>query len=160
MDLRIGSGTDIHAFSESRPLILCGVKIDHDKGLLGHSDADVALHALIDAVLGALAWGDIGSWFPDTDQKFKDIDSAKLFSEVWAKVVAHGWSLSNCDLTLLLERPKLRPHIDTMRGRLAELFGAGLDQVSVKATTGEKLGFVGREEGIMAQAVVMLVREG
>ena len=158
MDLRIGSGTDIHAFTENRPLILCGIKIDYDRGLLGHSDADVALHALIDAILGALAWGDIGSWFPDTDQKIKDIDSTVLFSEVWAKVVEHGWSLSNCDLTLLLERPKLRPYIDVMRARLAELFGAGLDQVSVKATTGEKLGFVGREEGILAQAVVMLVK--
>ena len=158
MNLRIGFGTDIHAFSENRPLILCGVTIPHNKGLLGHSDADVGIHALIDAILGALAWGDIGSWFPDTDEKYKDIDSLILFSEVWAKVVEHGWSLSNCDLTFLLEKPKLRPHIDTMRAGLAELFGAGLDQISIKATTGERLGFIGREEGILAQAVVMLTK--
>jgi 2-C-methyl-D-erythritol 2,4-cyclodiphosphate synthase len=158
MNIRIGSGTDIHAFAENRPLILCGLTIEHSRGLLGHSDADVGLHALIDAVLGALAWGDIGSWFPDTDQKYKNIDSSILFKEVWAKVLEHGWSLSNCDLTFLLEKPKLRPHIDTMRARLAELFGAGLDQISVKATTGEKMGFVGREEGILAHAVVVLTK--
>lgn len=158
MNIRVGSGTDIHAFAENRPLILCGVKIEHGRGLLGHSDADVGLHALIDAILGALAWGDIGSWFPDTDQKYKNIDSAILFKEVWAKVLEHGWSLSNCDLTFLLEKPKLRPHIDTMRARLAELFGAGLDQVSIKATTGEKMGFIGREEGILAHAVVVLTK--
>jgi len=158
MDLRIGSGIDIHAFCDDRPLILCGLKIDYERGLLGHSDADVALHAVIDAILGALAWGDIGSWFPDTDKKFKDVDSTLLFSKVWAKATQHGWSLSNCDLTLLLEKPKLRPYIDSMRASLSELFGAGLDQISVKATTGERLGFVGREEGILANAIVMLVR--
>lgn len=158
MNIRIGSGTDIHAFVENRPLILCGVEIEHSRGLLGHSDADVGLHALIDAILGALAWGDIGSWFPDTDQKYKNIDSAILFKEVWAKVLEHGWSLSNCDLTFLLEKPKLRPHIDSMRAKMAELFGAGLDQVSIKATTGEKMGFIGREEGILAHAVVVLTK--
>lgn len=158
MNIRIGSGTDIHAFAENRALILCGVEIEHSRGLLGHSDADVGLHALIDAVLGALAWGDIGSWFPDTDQKYKNIDSAILFKEVWAKVIEHGWALSNCDLTLLLEKPKLRPHIDSMRACLAELFGAGIDQISVKATTGEKMGFIGREEGILAHAVVVLTK--
>ncbi len=159
MDLRIGSGIDIHAFIENRPLILCGVKLDHYRGLAGHSDADVAIHALIDAILGALAWGDIGSWFPDTDPQYKGANSVELFKQVWLKVTEKGWRLSNCDLTLLLEKPKLRPHIDSMRESLAGLLKADLDQVSIKATTGEKMGFIGREEGVLAQAVVILVRD-
>ncbi len=154
--IRIGIGTDIHQLAESRDLILAGIKIPHHLGLLGHSDADVIIHAVIDAILGALAWGDIGSWFPDTDQTYKDIDSSILLTKVWKEATAKGWNLVNLDISILIEKPKLRPYIDEMRAKLAELLGAALTQVSIKATTAETLGFVGRAEGVLAQAVVLI----
>ena len=156
--LRIGTGYDVHAFGEGRKLVLGGVQFPGERGLLGHSDADVLLHAVIDAVLGALAWGDIGSWFPDTDEEFRDADSQGLFRAVWSKVESEGWKLGNCDTVVIAERPKLRGRIEEIRKTLAELFHAEMGQVSVKATTTEQLGFVGREEGIAASAVVLLAR--
>ncbi len=158
--MRIGNGFDVHAFIEGRPLILGGVEIPFEKGLAGHSDADVLLHAITDAVLGALALGDIGAWFPDTDERFKDADSSELFLEVWKKVKTEGWKLGNVDAVIMAERPKLLKHMNSIREHLAELFDAELTQVSVKATTTEKLGFVGRGEGIAASAVVLLVPTG
>ncbi len=158
MDLRIGTGADVHQFVEGRPLILGGITIPHDRGLQGHSDADVLLHALTDAILGALAWGDIGAWFPDTDPSYKNADSGKLLSTVWEKVLAEGWSLSNADVTVLLQLPKLRPYIDSIRERIAEILSVDKELISVKATTTERLGFVGREEGVFCEAVVLLKR--
>jgi 2-C-methyl-D-erythritol 2,4-cyclodiphosphate synthase len=158
-DIRIGIGADVHQFIEGRPLILGGVVIPYHKGLLGHSDADVVLHALTDAILGALAWGDIGSWFPDTDPAYKGADSAVLLDMVWKEVRKQGWDLGNLDITVLLQRPKLRPYIDSIRKRISEILCVGIDNVSVKASTTEKLGFVGREEGIFCEAVVILKKK-
>jgi 2-C-methyl-D-erythritol 2,4-cyclodiphosphate synthase len=155
---RIGTGFDVHAFAEGRPLIIGGVTIPHEMGLLGHSDADVLLHAVADALLGALALGDIGSHFPDTDERYRGADSARLLAQVWRKVKEKGYRLGNLDATVIAQRPKLRPYIDEMRGVLARELEADLEQVNVKATTTEKLGFTGREEGIAAQAVVLLVK--
>ncbi len=158
-DLRIGSGYDVHQLAQGRELWLGGVLIPHEKGLLGHSDADVLLHAITDAILGALAMGDIGMHFPDTDPRWKGADSKVLLKEVVAKVNAAGWRIGNVDSTVVMERPKLRPHIDTMRAAIAPLLGIPVDSVSVKATTNEKMGFAGREEGVLAQAVVLMVRK-
>lgn len=158
-DLRIGSGYDVHQLAQGRELWLGGVLIPHEKGLLGHSDADVLLHAITDAILGALAMGDIGMHFPDTDPRWKGADSKVLLKEVVAKVNAAGWRIGNVDSTVVMERPKLRPHIDTMRAAIAPLLGIPVDAVSVKATTNEKMGFAGREEGVLAQAVVLMVRK-
>lgn len=157
-EIRIGNGSDVHQFIAGRPLILGGIHIPHDKGLLGHSDADVVLHALTDAILGSLAWGDIGAWFPDTDEKYKGADSAELLSIVWEKVKSEGWSLGNIDITVLAQMPRLRPHIETMCAKIAEILDVPASLVSVKASTTEKLGFVGREEGIFCNAVVLLKR--
>ena len=157
--IRIGQGFDVHRLDPDRELILGGVKIEADFGLVGHSDADVLLHSITDAVLGALAWGDIGHWFPDTDEKFRGADSAKLFSEVWSRVRSEGWLLGNLDCTVLAEKPKLAPHVNRIRKRLAELFFAELEQLSLKATTCEGLGFVGREEGIAASSSVLLIKK-
>lgn len=157
--IRIGMGYDVHQLVEGRPLILGGVTIPHDKGLLGHSDADVLLHAIKDAILGALALGDIGKHFPDTDERFKGADSVQLLQHVWNLATDRGYALGNLDCVVMAERPKLRPYIDEMRGVLARELGAELDQINVKATTTEKLGFVGREEGMAAQAVVVLVKK-
>ncbi|KEO81711.1 2-C-methyl-D-erythritol 2,4-cyclodiphosphate synthase [Tumebacillus flagellatus] len=157
--MRIGMGYDVHELVEGRPLILGGVTIPHEKGLLGHSDADVLLHAVKDAILGALALGDIGLHFPDTDERFKGADSVKLLSHVWSLATERGYTLGNLDCVIMAQRPKLRPYIDEMRGVLARELGADLDQVNVKATTTEKLGFVGREEGMAAQAVVLLLKK-
>ena len=154
--LRIGQGFDVHCFAENRKLILGGVTIPHSHGLAGHSDADVLLHAITDAVLGALAWGDIGMWFPDTDEEFADADSAELFSRVWRKVQGDSWKLVNCDAVLMMQEPKLQDYKESIRKRIAELFIADLSCISIKATTTEKLGFVGRGEGIAASAVVLL----
>jgi len=159
MSIRIGIGFDVHAFVEGRPLILGGVEIPFEKGLAGHSDADVLLHAVTDAVLGALAWGDIGSWFPDTDARYRDADSKELFSLVWSKVLDQGWVLGNCDAVVVAENPKLSPHIESLQASLAALFQSETGQVSVKATTSERLGFCGREEGMAAQAVVLLTKD-
>ncbi|MCT4784371.1 MULTISPECIES: 2-C-methyl-D-erythritol 2,4-cyclodiphosphate synthase [Exiguobacterium] len=156
--MRIGQGFDVHAFAEGRPLILGGIEIPHDRGLLGHSDADVLLHTIADAALGAIAAGDIGKHFPDTDPAFKDADSKVLLQHVWQLVKAEGYVLGNVDATVMAQRPKLRPYIDDMRAVIAELLEADISQVNVKATTTEQLGFTGREEGIAAQAVILLNR--
>ncbi|MGI1822985.1 2-C-methyl-D-erythritol 2,4-cyclodiphosphate synthase [Exiguobacterium sp. TRN 1102] len=156
--MRIGQGFDVHAFAEGRPLILGGIEIPHERGLLGHSDADVLLHTIADAALGAIAAGDIGKHFPDTDPEFKDADSKVLLRHVWQLVKDQGYVLGNVDATVMAQRPKLRPYIDEMRAVIAELLDADIEQVNVKATTTEKLGFTGREEGIAAQAVILLNR--
>ena len=153
---RVGTGYDVHKLVVGHKLVLCGVKIPHVKGLEGHSDADVAVHALMDALLGALALGDIGHLFPDTDAKYKGIDSMLLLADVMQLVRAKGWKVGNADITIAAQAPKLAPYILEMRSKLAQTFGIALDCVSVKATTTEHLGFVGREEGIAAQAVVAL----
>ncbi len=156
--IRIGQGFDVHAFAEGRPLILGGITIPHEKGLIGHSDADVLLHTITDAALGAIGRVDIGTHFPDTDAAFKDADSAVLLEEVWRFVEEEGYQLGNVDCTILAERPKMGPHIPKMRQRIAELLHAEESQVNIKASTTEKLGFVGREEGIAALAVILLVK--
>lgn len=157
-DLRIGHGIDVHRFAPERKLILGGVEIPHTVGLLGHSDADVVLHAVADAVLGALAWGDIGKWFPDTDEAYRGADSKQLLAQVWKAVSAERWALVNVDIAVLAERPKLAPHVERMRENIGGLMGSDSSRVSIKATTTELLGFVGREEGILASATVLLQR--
>ena len=156
---RIGSGIDIHKFSEDRDLILGGVKIPHEKGLLGHSDADVLIHAVMDALLGALALGDIGKLFPDTDDEYKDIDSRILLSRVVKIMKEKDYKIVNLDANIACQRPKLRNYIDLMRENLAEDLDCDVSRISVKATTTEKLGFVGREEGIFTNCTVLLENE-
>lgn len=156
MDIRIGSGFDVHRFAPDRELWLCGVKVESELGLSGHSDADVALHALCDALLGAVALRDIGYHFPDTDPAFKGADSGKLLQHVAGLVRTKGYGISNVDLTVIAQKPKLAPYIEQMRGRVAELLELHVDRVSVKATTTEKLGFTGRSEGIAAEAVCLV----
>lgn len=158
MDIRVGCGYDVHALAEGLQLVLCGVKVSHTKGCVAHSDGDVAIHAICDALLGALALGDIGKLFPDSDAKYKGIDSTILLKEVVDVVASKGYSVSNIDCTIAMQRPKLRPYIDTMRKRIAEVVGVDVDRVSVKATTTERLGFEGREEGVSANAVVLLIK--
>jgi len=157
-DFRVGQGFDVHRLVENRKLILCGVEIPWERGLLGHSDADVAIHALIDALLGALALGDIGEHFPDTDPQWKGADSRELLKAVLALPEFAQWRISSVDVTIIAQRPKLSPHKELMRERLAETMGIPLERVAVKATTTEKLGFTGRGEGIAAAAVAALVR--
>lgn len=159
MDIRIGQGYDVHALAEGLRLVLCGVEIQHTKGCVAHSDGDVAIHALCDAMLGALALGDIGKLFPDSDPQYKGIDSTKLLSIVVNRIKEEGYRVSNADITIAMQRPKLRPHIDHMRERLAEVIGIATNRVSVKATTTEHLGFEGREEGVSATAVTLLIKE-
>lgn len=154
--MRIGHGYDVHRLVEGRDLILGGVKIPYEKGLLGHSDADVLAHAITDALLGAAAKGDIGTWFPDTDPKYKGADSLKLLSFTCAMLRRDGYEIGNIDATVLAEAPKLKPHIDAMRRNLASACGIAADQISVKATTEEGLGFTGSGEGIAAHAVCLL----
>jgi len=156
MDFRIGYGYDLHRLEEGRPCIIGGVELPHDKGLLGHSDADVLLHAITDALLGALALGDIGTWFPDTDPEYAGADSGKLLSEVCRMVGEKGWHIGNVDATVIAEQPRLNPHIGTIRQSVATLLQVGVDRVSVKATTSEKLGFLGAGEGIAAHAVALV----
>ncbi|ADU28383.1 2-C-methyl-D-erythritol 2,4-cyclodiphosphate synthase [Evansella cellulosilytica] len=156
--IRIGQGFDVHQLVEGRPLIIGGIIIPHDKGLLGHSDADVLLHTIADACLGAIGEGDIGKHFPDTDPLFKDADSAKLLVHVWNLVKEKGYALGNLDCTIMAQKPKMAPHIQAMRGRIAALLEADVSQINVKATTTEKLGFTGREEGIASMAVVLLTK--
>lgn len=157
--IRIGQGFDVHQLVEGRPCIIGGVTIPYEKGLLGHSDADVLLHAISDAVLGALGLGDIGKHFPDTDDAFKDADSVVLLERVWALAKERGYKLGNCDSTIIAQRPKMAPYIPAMREVIARVLEAeSEDQVNVKATTTEQLGFTGRGEGIAAQSVVCLVR--
>lgn len=154
---RIGHGIDVHRFGEGDHVTICGVKIAHEQGLIAHSDGDVALHALCDAILGALAMGDIGHHFPDTDASYKGADSRELLRHVMTLLPARGYRIGNADITILAERPKMAPHIAQMREQVASDMGVTADDVSVKATTTEQLGFVGRREGIEAHAVVMLL---
>ncbi|MFO1313427.1 MAG: 2-C-methyl-D-erythritol 2,4-cyclodiphosphate synthase [Burkholderiales bacterium] len=154
--MRVGTGYDVHALVEGRPLVLGGVTIPHRRGLDGHSDADVLLHAICDALLGALALGDLGAHFPDTDPRWKGADSRALLRHVMTLVRARGYAVGNVDATVVAQAPKLAPHVAAMRGNVASDLGCDLSCVSIKATTTERLGFAGREEGIAAQAVVLL----
>ncbi|MCO4329144.1 2-C-methyl-D-erythritol 2,4-cyclodiphosphate synthase [Staphylococcus hyicus] len=155
---RVGLGYDVHAFDVHRPLIIGGIEVPHTKGLKGHSDADVLLHAITDAMLGACALGDIGKLFPDTDPAFKDADSKQLLIDAYKAVKQEGFYINNVDATIIAEKPKFRPYIDSMRQVIAALFEIEVARVNVKATTSEKLGFTGREEGIAAQAIVSLTQ--
>ena len=156
MNFRIGNGYDVHALAEGLPMRLCGVGIEHDKGPVAHSDGDAAIHALCDALLGAAALGDIGLHFPDTSPEYRGIDSRILLSRTVALLGSRGWSIGNVDVTICLQRPKLRPRIDAMRHTLAEILNISVERVSVKATTTERLGFVGREEGVAVYATALI----
>ena len=158
MNVRIGQGFDVHVFGTGDQVMLGGVRIAHDRGVLAHSDGDVALHALCDALLGALALGDIGQHFPPSDPRWKDADSRAFVRHCVALVRERGWRVGNCDITVICEVPKVGPHAAAMRAVVATDLGIAVDQVSVKATTSEKLGFTGRGEGIAAQAVCLLVQ--
>ena len=158
MEFRIGNGYDVHALAPGLDLWLGGVKVESPIGCIAHSDGDVAIHALCDAILGALALGDIGKHFPDTSDEFKGIDSKILLERVMALIRQEGWEVGNVDITIALQRPKLAPHIRSMRDTLASFMGIGADRVSVKATTTEKLGFVGRSEGCEVYAVALLTK--
>jgi 2-C-methyl-D-erythritol 2,4-cyclodiphosphate synthase len=154
---RIGTGFDVHAMAPDRLMILCGVTVPHEMGLAGHSDADVGIHALCDAIYGALAEGDIGRHFPPSEATWKDADSAKFLRHAAERIAARGGRLANADVTIICERPKIIPYAPAMRARLAELLGVSIDLISVKATTTERLGFTGRGEGIAAQAAVIVL---
>ena len=156
--IRIGQGFDVHQLVEGRKCIIGGVEIPYEKGLLGHSDADVLLHAVADAILGALAMGDIGKHFPDTDPAFKDADSVKLLAHVWSLTKDKGYRLGNLDCTIIAQAPRMAPHIPMMVERIAHTLEASVEDVNIKATTSETMGFTGRGEGIVAQAVVCLVK--
>lgn len=154
---RIGTGFDVHAMEKGRDMVVCGVKLPYELGLAGHSDADVGIHALCDAIYGALAEGDIGRHFPPSENTWKDADSARFLRHAGERIATRGGRLSNADITIICERPKIGPHAEAMRARLAELLGVEVGQISVKATTTEKLGFTGRGEGIAAQASVIIL---
>lgn len=154
--MRIGSGFDVHAFCEGNHVMLGGVRIAHDQGLMAHSDGDVLIHALCDALLGALALGDIGVHFPPNDPRWKDADSTQLLARCMAMIRERGYELANMDATLICEMPKINPHVLAMRTRLAQVMSVEMDCISIKATTTERLGFTGRGEGIAAQAIVLL----
>lgn len=156
--LRVGCGYDVHKLVEERKLILCGVEVPYELGLLGHSDADVALHALMDALLGAAALGDIGKHFPDTDERFRGADSMKLTEHVVGLLAERGWQINNVDVTIIAQRPKLASFIPAMRAQVARVLGVEEEAVNVKATTTEKLGFTGRGEGIASEAVASIIR--
>lgn len=158
MSMRIGQGYDVHAFGDGDHVVVGGVRIAHTRGVLAHSDGDVVLHALCDAMLGALALGDIGRHFPPSDPRWKGADSRAFVRHCDALLRERGWRVGNADVTVVCERPKIGPHADAMRACIAADLGIDVDDVSVKATTSEKLGFIGREEGIAAQAVCLLVR--
>jgi 2-C-methyl-D-erythritol 2,4-cyclodiphosphate synthase len=160
MTMRIGEGWDVHALVPGRPLVIGGVAIPYDRGLLGHSDADVLLHAITDALLGAAGLGDIGRHFPDTDPKFKGADSVLLLEEAARRVGQAGWGIVNVDSTVVAQAPRLAPHIDAMRARIAKALGLQAEQVNVKAKTAEKLGPVGQGQSIEARAVVLLAAQG
>jgi len=157
---RVGQGFDVHKLVEGRKCIIGGVEIPHEKGLLGHSDADVLLHAISDALLGAIGSGDIGMHFPDTDERWKGADSLKLLARVGEIVREAGWEIGNVQGTVICERPKVRPHVEAMRANIGRALGITPDQVGIQGTTTEKLGFTGRGEGIAAQAVVLVGRPG
>jgi 2-C-methyl-D-erythritol 2,4-cyclodiphosphate synthase len=160
MMIRVGFGFDVHQLVEGRELWLGGVQIPHSVGALGHSDADVLLHAVCDALLGAVALGDIGKHFPDTDQRWKGADSKVLLKAVVELLDERGWTVGNVDASLVLERPKIMPHVPAMQQIMAELLRVGEDAVSIKATTNERMGYVGREEGVCAYAVALVQRKG
>lgn len=159
LNIRVGFGYDVHKFADDRELWLGGVKIDYEKGLLGHSDADVAIHALCDAMLGAAALRDIGFHFPDSDPRYKGIDSKKLLREVARLLDEKGYVFGNADITICAEAPKLNPHVPAMQAALADCIGCDTDNISIKATTTEKLGFTGRKEGISAYATVLIAKK-
>lgn len=154
--MRIGSGYDVHKLVEGRKLMLGGIEIEHSKGLLGHSDADVLVHAIMDAILGAAALGDIGKHFPDTDNKFKGISSMILLKEVFHLIDSKGYCIINIDATIVAQKPKLAPYIDSMRKNISDVLNISVDDINIKATTEEKLGFTGREEGISSSAVCLI----
>ncbi|ETS29533.1 2-C-methyl-D-erythritol 2,4-cyclodiphosphate synthase [Photorhabdus temperata] len=157
--MRIGHGFDVHKFGGEGPIIIGGVRIPYEQGLLAHSDGDVALHAATDALLGAAALGDIGKLFPDTDPAFKGVDSRKLLREAYRRIREKGYRIGNLDITIIAQAPKMLPHVPQMRVNLAEDLQCHIDDINVKATTTEKLGFVGRKEGIACEAVALLVKE-
>ncbi|GCE58386.1 MAG: 2-C-methyl-D-erythritol 2,4-cyclodiphosphate synthase [Microcystis sp. M53599_WE4] len=159
MNIRIGNGYDIHRLVTGRPLILGGVEIAHTVGLLGHSDADVLTHAIMDAMLGALSLGDIGHYFPPTDPQWQGANSLKLLEQVNQLIIDKGWQINNIDSVIVAEKPKMKPHLSAMRAKLAETLNINPEQVGIKATTNEQLGPVGREEGIAVYAVVLLVKQ-
>ena len=156
MNIRVGFGYDVHRLQEGRELWIGGIRIEHHLGLLGHSDADVLIHAICDAMLGAANMRDIGYHFPDTDQRYKGIDSKRLLAETIQLLKGKGWQVGNIDATICAERPKINPHVESMRETLAPLLGVDTDNISIKATTTEHLGFTGREEGISAYAVCLI----
>lgn len=156
MSFRVGQGFDVHPYEDGRKLVLGGIEIPFEKGLKGHSDADVLLHAITDAILGAAALGDIGQHFPDTDPAFKNADSTKLLQESYALVQQKGYTIVNVDSTIIAERPKMRVYISDIQNHIAKALGCDLNQISVKATTNEKMGFIGREEGIAVHSIVLL----
>lgn len=159
LQFRIGQGYDVHQFSDDRKLVLGGVEIPFEKGLLGHSDADVLLHVIIDAMLGALALGDLGKHFPDSDESFKNIDSKVLLKKTYELIFENNYKVENIDATVITEKPKLSPYIRQIRESIAGILRVDVNQISVKATTSEKMGFVGREEGIKALAIALLVKD-
>lgn len=159
LNFRTGFGFDVHAFTQGRKLIIGGVEIPFDKGLEGHSDADVLLHAICDAMLGALALGDIGKHFPNTDEKWKDADSSKLLEYVNELIKTEGYEIGNLDCVLAMEEPKISPYVDQIRNHISEILKADIAQISIKATTTEKLGFVGRTEGVVSFATVLLQKK-
>ena len=156
--MRVGIGYDVHQLMKDRPLILGGVEIDYELGLLGHSDADVLLHSIMDALLGAAGLGDIGTHFPDTDPKYKGISSMLLLEEVRRSIESAGYKIGNIDSVIICQRPKLKPYIPLMKDRIASVLDIEISQINVKATTTEKLGFVGREEGIASEAIALLIK--
>ena len=158
-DIRVGTGYDVHQLAEGRPLVLGGVAIPAARGLLGHSDADVALHAIMDAILGAVALGDIGQHFPPGDPAYRGIDSRRLLAHVRDLIAADGWQVVNIDCTIVAERPKIAPYTAAMRAAIGDTLGIGPERVGIKATTNEQIGFIGREEGIAAIAVALLSRK-
>ena len=159
LNFRTGFGFDVHAYVEGRKLIIGGVEVPFDKGLEGHSDADVLLHAICDAMLGALALGDIGLHFPNTEARWKDADSALLLKNVNELINAKGYEIGNLDCVLAMEKPKISPYVDQIRKRISKILNAGIEQISIKATTTEKLGFVGRSEGVVSFATVLLMKK-
>ena len=159
MQLRVGQGIDVHRFAAGRRLVIGGVTIPYERGLDGHSDADVLLHSITDALLGAAGKGDLGTYFPDTDQKWKDADSRELLRIAWKEVKEEGWRVQNVDSTILAEAPRMFPHIEKMRENISSDLGITVSQCAIKATTTETIGAVGRKEGVMASSVILLTRE-
>ncbi|MCC0642291.1 MULTISPECIES: 2-C-methyl-D-erythritol 2,4-cyclodiphosphate synthase [unclassified Clostridioides] len=155
--MRIGLGYDVHKLVEERKLIIGGVEIPHDKGLLGHSDADVLIHAIMDSILGALALGDIGKHFPDTDKKYKGIDSMKLLEHVYNLITSKGYKIGNIDSTIIAQSPKMAPHIENMRKNISKVLNTDIENINIKATTEEGLGFTGAKQGIASQSICLLL---